>query len=78
MVFCGAGFLYGKMDSVTFMNVSKQIVDLLRGGLELMFSSKCPMKFIITEKGEKFQSYTSFLTSEDIIRLKKNAQFSDK
>lgn len=40
------------MGFVISMNVSKQEVDTLRGGLVLIFSSKCPMRSIIMEKGK--------------------------
>jgi len=47
------GLLYGKMDSVILMNVSKGRVDARMKDLELMYSSKCLMRFIVMEKGEK-------------------------
>lgn len=48
------GFLFGKMGSVISMNVSKQEVGTSRGDLELISSSKCPMRSTIMEKGEKY------------------------
>lgn len=54
MNFSVAGFLFGKMGFVTSTNASKPAVDILKEGLELMSSSRCPMKFTITEKGEKY------------------------
>jgi len=50
-MFCLLGLLYGKMDSVILMNVSKGRMDAWMKDLELMYSSKCLMRFIVMEKG---------------------------
>lgn len=46
------GSLYGKMVSAILMNVNKGGMDAWTTSLELMYSSKCLMKFIVMEKGE--------------------------
>lgn len=51
------------MGFVTSTNASKRAVDTLKEGLELMSSSRCPMKFTITEKGEKYLN-SNYILSE--------------
>ncbi|XP_039058501.1 uncharacterized protein LOC120202089 [Hibiscus syriacus] len=46
----GIGFLFGKMVYVTSLNVRVVEVALLKGGLELIFSSNCLMESITMEK----------------------------